>query len=114
MISSAVLAVTVLVLASLGLAARTPTTVTVTAGKPSELSFALSKRTVSAGAVTFAVVNGGDIGHDFKIAGKKSPTVAGGANGTLRVTITKAGKYPYICTQPSHKEAGMRGTLTVR
>ena len=45
------------------------TTVTVTAGKPTEFGFKLSTKTVKHGAVTFKVTNSGAIPHDFKIAG---------------------------------------------
>ena len=44
------------------------TTVTVTAGKPSELAFKLSKTSlITAGKVTFNVKNAGKIPHTFEI-----------------------------------------------
>ena len=48
-------------------AATRATTVTVTAGKPTEFGFRLSTKTVKHGAVTFKVTNSGSIPHDFKI-----------------------------------------------
>jgi uncharacterized cupredoxin-like copper-binding protein len=90
------------------------TNVAVTAGKPSELRFTLSRKTVPKGTVVFKVTNRGKSSHDFKIAGKKTKLLAAGKTATLRVTIAKAGKYRYLCTVPGHAASGMRGTLTVR
>ena len=90
------------------------TTVTVTAGKPAELKFTLSKKTVAKGATTFKVTNKGSLSHDFKIAGKKTPTLGKGKSGTITVTFKKAGKFPFLCTVPGHAAGGMKGTLTVK
>ena len=90
------------------------TTVTVTAGKPAELKFTLSKRTVAKGATTFKVTNKGLLSHDFKIAGKKTALLAKGKSGTITVTFKKAGKFAYLCTVPGHAAGGMKGTLTVK
>ena len=90
------------------------TTVAVTAGKPSEFKFTLSKKTVPKGITTFKVTNKGTIRHDFKIAGKKTVALATGKTATLRVTFKKAGKYAYLCTLPGHAAGGMKGTLTVK
>jgi uncharacterized cupredoxin-like copper-binding protein len=87
--------------------------VSVTAGKPSELRFKLSKSTVPAGSVTFKVTNQGVTKHDFKIAGKKTKLIGLGRSATLKVTLKK-GKYSYVCTVPGHADAGMKGTLRVR
>ena len=91
----------------------TATAVTVTAGKPAEFHFVLSKKTVKHGAVTFKVVNKGNLPHDFKIAGKKTKLISPGKSATLKVTFKKAGKYAYLCTVPGHAAAGMKGTLKV-
>jgi uncharacterized cupredoxin-like copper-binding protein len=90
------------------------TTVAVTAGKPSEFKFTLSKRTIAKGLTTFKVTNKGTVKHDFKIAGKKTITLAAGKTATLKITFKKAGKYAYLCTLPGHGPAGMKGILTVR
>jgi uncharacterized cupredoxin-like copper-binding protein len=113
----ALAALTALVLAVSAFArssAGAATSVAVTAGKPSEFKFTLSKRTVAKGVITFRVTNRGTIQHDFKIAGKKTAHLSTGKSATLRVTIRKAGKYQYLCTLPSHAAAGMKGTLTVK
>jgi uncharacterized cupredoxin-like copper-binding protein len=91
----------------------TATTVNVTAGKPSELRFTLSKKTVAKGVVTFKVANGGKLEHDFKIAGKKTAKLKPGKTATLKVTL-KQGKAAYLCTLPGHAAGGMKGTLTVK
>ncbi len=102
-----------LVLAATALAAPTKTAVTVTAGKPSELRFTLSKKTVPAGAVTFTITNQGKSTHDFKIGGKKSAVVRPGKTAKLSVVLKK-GKAAYLCTLPGHAAAGMKGTITVK
>ena len=95
--------------------ARTATTsVAVTAGKPSEFRYTLSKRTVPVGTTVFRVTNRGKVRHDFRIVGKKTASLATGRSATLRVVFRKAGKYQFVCTLPGHAAAGMKGTLTVK
>ena len=94
--------------------AASATTVTVTAGKPTEFRFTLSKKTVVKGATTFKVTNKGTLTHNFKIAGKKTVLLKAGKATTLKVTFTKAGKFPYLCTVSGHAAAGMKGTLAVK
>ena len=91
-------------------AAQQATTVTVSM---TEFKFVLSKKIVPKGVVTFKVVNKGAIAHDFKVNGKKTANIAAGKSATLTVTFTKTGKFPYLCTLPSHAPAGMKGVLTV-
>lgn len=90
--------------------AAAATTVTVTM---KEFKFTLSKAKVPKGKVTFKLVNKGNLPHDFKIAGKKSPLVQPKQTKTFVVTLSKKGKFTYICTVPGHAEAGMKGKLTV-
>jgi nitrite reductase (NO-forming) len=87
----------------------TATTVTVTA---KEFKFVLSTKTVKHGVVTFKVKNAGKLGHDFKIAGKKTPVIKPGKTATLKVTLSKGSK-GYMCTVAGHAAAGMKGTLKV-
>jgi uncharacterized cupredoxin-like copper-binding protein len=86
--------------------------VSVTAGKPTEFHFKLSGRATH-GKVTFHISNRGTVSHDFKIAGKKSKVLRPGKSTTLSVTL-KRGTYSYRCTLPGHAAAGMKGRLTVR
>ena len=99
--------------ADAGTTAANATSVRVTAGKPSEFHFTLSKSSVTKGAVTFTITNRGKLAHDFKINGKTSKKVQPGKSTTLKVVL-KAGKLKYLCTVPGHAAAGMRGTLRVR
>ena len=93
---------------------KATTTVAVTAGKPSELKFTLSKKTILKGTGIFKVTNKGELGHNFKIGGKKTVVLGAGKTATLRVTFLKAGKYAYLCTVPGHAAAGMKGVLVVK
>jgi uncharacterized cupredoxin-like copper-binding protein len=111
--SLALAAPLVTIAADTGATASRATAVAVTAGKPTEFRFTLSKKTVAKGVATFRVRNRGKLAHDFKIAGKTSKLVAAGKSTTLRVTLKK-GKLRYLCTVPGHAAAGMRGTLTVK
>ena len=97
-----------------GADAASATTVNVTAGKPSEFRFVLSKKTIVKGLTTFKVTNKGTVNHDFKIAGKKTLQIKAGKTATLKVTFKKAGKFPFMCTLEGHAVAGMKGTLTVK
>ncbi|MEY2432543.1 MAG: hypothetical protein QOC92_2268 [Acidimicrobiaceae bacterium] len=86
------------------------TTVNVTA---TEFKFKLSKTKVPVGKVTFKVTNRGKVGHDFKIAGKKTKLLAPGKSATLTVTFSKSGRIAYTCTVAGHAAAGMKGVLAV-
>jgi uncharacterized cupredoxin-like copper-binding protein len=94
------------------LPATAATTVSVTAGKPSEYRFTLSKKSVKAGTVTFKVTNKGKIPHDFSISGKKTKLIQPGHSATLKVTLKK-GTRSYKCTIPGHAADGMKGKLKV-
>ena len=108
----AVLTLASLVVAVAAPAAPAPQKVAVSM---TEFKFALTPKTVKKGVpVTFTVTNKGSIGHDFRIAGKKTPVVAAGGKRTLKATFAKAGRYPYLCTLPSHAAAGMKGVLVVK
>jgi uncharacterized cupredoxin-like copper-binding protein len=103
--------------------------ITVTAGKPSELAFKLSKTSlVPAGTITFKVTNMGIAFHNFKICtipvpsaagaknsclGKSTPTLKHGQSAMLTVKVSLAGKYEFLCTITGHAAAGMKGLLGV-
>ena len=109
----AVAAVAAAVAAPLSSGATRATTVGVTAGLPGEFHFKLSKASVPHGKVTFIVTNRGNLPHDFKIGGKKTPLLQSGKTARLIVTFTKGGKFAYLCTVSGHAAAGMKGTLRV-
>ena len=80
------------------------------------LKFDKSSLTAKAGKVTIVMDNPSDLPHAVEIEGNgvefEGETVDKGgvskASGDL-----KAGKYEFYCPVDSHKEAGMKGTLTV-
>jgi len=81
------------------------------------LVFQQTKLTASAGSVTIVFENASPVPHNVSIAdstGKvigSTPTITGGSR-TLTLLLAK-GAYTYYCTVPSHRQAGMQGTLTV-
>ena len=90
------------------------TNVAVTAGKPTEFRFTLSKKSVVKGKVVFKVTNKGTLTHDFRISGKTSKMLRPGTSTTLTIAFKKAGKYAFLCTVPGHAAGGMKGVLTVK
>jgi uncharacterized cupredoxin-like copper-binding protein len=105
------------------------TIVSVTAGKPSELAFKLSKTSmVPAGTVTFKVTNLGVAFHNFKVCTIPVPSAAGAKNvcfgkvtkvlhhgdsATLTINFPLAGKYEFLCTVTGHAAAGMKGIIGI-
>jgi uncharacterized cupredoxin-like copper-binding protein len=103
------------------------TVINVIAGKPSELAFKLSKSSaLPVGTLTFDVKNEGLSAHDFKLcttpigtdahntcAGVTTKILKPGQTATLTVKITKKGTYEYLCTEPGHAAAGMKGIVGV-
>jgi len=86
-------------------------TINVTA---SEWKFTLSKRSVPVGTtVAFKVTNKGKIGHDFRIAGKKTKLLAPGKSQVLTVKFGKKGKFTFDCTVTGHARLGMKGAFGV-
>src|SRR3954471_16211058 len=122
---AALAAVLALVLPALAGATTRATTVTVTAGKPSEFRFQLSTKTFKHGTVTFKVRNGGTLPHDFKICASSKGGTANACTGkvtkllnprsstTLTYTFKTKGTYEYLCTVPGHAASGMKGDLKV-
>jgi nitrite reductase (NO-forming) len=93
-------------------AANLPTEVTVTA---SEFRFNPNSLQLPAGRkVSVRLYNSGTVEHDFTIdaLGVKISTAAG-KTAAGDFTVDKPGTYDFYCSIPGHKEAGMRGTLSV-
>jgi uncharacterized cupredoxin-like copper-binding protein len=108
----------------------TSTVINVLAGKPSELSFLLSKASmIPAGTVTFNIQNAGLAFHDFKIclrpitasgvpspntcAGKVTKVLHHGDTASLTVTLSKTGLYEFLCSVTGHAAAGMKGLIGI-
>jgi uncharacterized cupredoxin-like copper-binding protein len=102
------------------------TVIGVTAGKPSEFGFRLSKKTFPHGTVTFKVTDGGILPHDLKVCasskgnlaantctGKKIALLTPGTSKSLVITFKTKGTYEYMCTVSGHAAAGMKGLLKV-
>src|SRR5262245_22045136 len=67
-------------------ASSAPQTVTVTAGKPTELMFKLSKKKVNPGTVTFKITNQGSLPHTFEICSSNK----GGTANSCKGKVTKS------------------------
>lgn len=80
--------------------AFTPNNIEVAVGKP----------------VTFVMKNEGSLEHDmaFDDLDTVSDLVSAGDTATFEVTFEEAGTYPFYCTVPGHREAGMEGTVTAK
>jgi plastocyanin len=91
-------------------------TLKISADPGGALKFDKSSLTAKAGKVTIVMDNPSDLPHAVEVEGKgvevSGDTVTKGgvskASGTL-----KAGDYEFYCPVDGHKQAGMKGTLTV-
>jgi plastocyanin len=91
-------------------------TLKISADQGGALKFDKSSLTAKAGKVTIVMDNPSDLPHAIEVEGNgteiKGDTVTKGgvskASGTL-----KAGDYEFYCPVDGHKQAGMKGTLTV-
>ena len=65
--------------------------------------------------VTINLQNAGALEHSFVIEqlNVKLEHVQAGQTATVTFTPTVAGTYQFYCNVPGHKDAGMKGTLTV-
>jgi uncharacterized cupredoxin-like copper-binding protein len=97
-------------------------TVLVTAGKPSEFAFKLSKSSgLPVGLVAFKVTNAGSVPHSFEVCNKpgtansctgvKTRVLGKGQSQTIMVNLT-SGIHEYLCTVTGHAAAGMKGQLS--
>jgi hypothetical protein len=83
---------------------------------------------VTPGTITFNVTNQGVAFHDFRIcsapvasasvvknscSGKTTKILHHGDSATLTVTISKTGKYEFLCTVSGHAAAGMKGLIGI-
>jgi uncharacterized cupredoxin-like copper-binding protein len=110
-----------------------PTVVKVTAAKPSEYAFTLSRSSslpwnagTSTSTITFRITNRGTLAHSFKVctaslegalvntcAGKATKPLAPGKAASLTVTFTARGTYEYLSSVPGQAAKGMKGMLGV-
>lgn len=68
--------------------------------------------------VRLTLKNSGTLVHDWAVDnldGKKvSVEAAGGQSATTDFTPSRPGSYEFYCSQPGHREAGMKGMLVVQ
>jgi uncharacterized cupredoxin-like copper-binding protein len=80
------------------------------------LKFDKTELTAKAGNVTIDFNNPSQTPHAVEVEGngveKETKTITGGS-ATLTLDNLKPGKYEFYCPVPGHKQAGMKGTLTV-
>jgi hypothetical protein len=107
-------AVLILVVPPSGVAKQQAPRRTVVTVIMTEFKDVLSVASAPRGLIVFKLVNKGQFGHNFAIAGKKSAIIGPSRRSLLVVTFTKAGRYHYRCTAPGHAEAGMKGVLAIR
>jgi uncharacterized cupredoxin-like copper-binding protein len=69
------------------------------------------------GSITVTVKNTGAVTHALTVQTPSGPVstsaIAPGKTATLKVNISKPGKYAFFCPIPGHAAAGMKGTLVV-
>jgi len=82
-----------------------------------EYKLTLSKKTASAGTVTFTVHNAGHVKHALAVSGgglsgvKRTLTIAPGKTRTLTVKFARAGTVQVWCPMPGHAALGMKTFL---
>jgi uncharacterized cupredoxin-like copper-binding protein len=94
-------------------------TVKLKADAGGQLKFNKSKLSAPAGKVTIKMKDPSSSGipHGIALSGKglkKTGKIVNPGKTTAVTATLKAGKYTYFCPVPGHKQAGMRGTLTVK
>jgi len=70
-----------------------------------------------AGTVTFKAANDGQTTHALEVEGpgeeKKTSDIAPGKSATLKVDLSKPGRYEFYCPIDGHKQQGMKGEIKV-
>jgi plastocyanin len=87
--------------------------VTVTAGKPTEFAFTLSKTSGLPALVTFTVTNRGALAHSFIVGGAATGVLRPGQGAILTVSFEKSGTYAYRSGMPGQAAKGMKGRLVI-
>lgn len=81
------------------------------------LTFDKTSLSAKAGKVTIVMTNTSSVPHAVELEGggieKKGAVVTGGGSVSRVTANLKAGKYEFYCPVDGHKEAGMKGELTV-
>jgi uncharacterized cupredoxin-like copper-binding protein len=87
------------------------------ADESGQLKFDKTSLSAKAGKVTITMDNPSPVPHAVAVEGngvdKDGSTVGNGGKSTVSVDL-KAGTYTFYCPVDGHKDAGMKGTLTVK
>jgi uncharacterized cupredoxin-like copper-binding protein len=87
------------------------------ADESGQLKFDKTSLTAKAGKVTITMDNPSPVPHAVAVEGngvdKDGKTVGMGGKSTISVSL-KPGTYEFYCPVDGHKQAGMKGTLTVK
>ncbi len=79
-----------------------------------DFSFALSRRSVPAGAtVRFVVRNRGSTPHDFLVKKKRTRVLRPGQSQTITVAFPRKGRFAFLCSVSGHARLGMKGQFGV-
>lgn len=80
-----------------------------------ELRFSPEEADVTPGTIVVTFANEGRAAHSlsFPSLGQSTGTVPAGGERTLQLAISQPGTYEFICAEPGHAGAGMRGAITV-
>jgi plastocyanin len=93
------------------------TKLSLSADPSGQLKFDKSSLSAKAGTVTITMDNPSSIAHGVAVEGhgvdKDGQIVNKGGKSTVTVNL-KPGTYTFYCPVPGHKQAGMKGTLTVQ
>ena len=86
--------------------------------KETEFKLTPADPKVKKGTVTFNVTNAGNVTHSLEVEGpggeKRLPKeLQPGESGTIKVDLSKDGKYEWYCPVDNHKQMGMKGEITV-
>lgn len=83
------------------------------------LRFSTSRLHAHPGRITIIMTNPSNAGmkHGIAVQGhgvdRDGPIVSPGHNSTVTVTLSTKGMYVFYCPVPGHKQAGMKGVLTI-
>src|SRR5215211_2133804 len=82
-----------------------------------EFKFSPSSPKVKQGTVSFTIKNDGQTVHALEVEGpgeeSKTGDVQPGQSKTIKVNLSKDGKYEFYCPVDGHKQQGMKGEVTV-
>lgn len=88
---------------------------TVTIAMNDDFTFSPTTMTIPTVGAIIHLVNNGNVAHNMEIPslGLTSPVVNGQEEADWEIGPFNAGDYEFICPQPGHEAAGMKGTMTV-